>query len=101
MRGWVVVYQLPTGMTNSQRVTFHYKFYGATTTSHAGKYRSHRRGLLEAIPHRRLASSVILATKVDGPTIERFLRDSGATVWSREVILADDDLAFLRRPGAG
>lgn len=101
MRGWIVVYQLPPGVTQAKRVGFRQRFIGAVTTSHGGRYQSHRHGLLEQIPHRRLIPGVLLLEDAGRAEVEEFLRREGATYWVREIILTEEDRRFVQRPAAG
>lgn len=98
MLGWMIVYRLPKGVDDATRVEFRQRFLGATTTSHGGKYKSHRHGLLERLPHRRIIPGVVVVGRNDHAEVEKFLREQGAEVWAREVVLHQDDLPYLSAP---
>lgn len=98
MRVWLVVYQLKRGLSDSERVMFRQRFLGATTTSHEGRYASHRQGFLESFPHRRLIPGVLIVTADAKDAVVAFLRKERAEVWAREVVTVDEDETYLH-PG--
>jgi len=59
--------------------------------------RHHRRGLLEDVPHVKLARSVIIVREVDLEKVENFLAEYGAEVCVREVVLTFDDERILNK----
>ncbi|MCL2135715.1 MAG: hypothetical protein FWH37_09280 [Candidatus Bathyarchaeota archaeon] len=103
MKGKLIVFRVyknaEKGTTNSLTVVnrFVQKFYGQDTTNHNGKYRHHRRGLLEDVPHVKLARSVIIVREVDLERVENFLAEYGAEVCVREVVLTFDDERILNK----
>lgn len=101
MRGWIIVHRLPRGASDAERVAFRQRFLGATTTSHGGKYKSHREGLLERIPHRRIMPGVVLVGREAREEVEGFLREQGVDHWTWEVVLREDDLRYLTSPPHG
>ena len=52
------------------------KFYGQAVTSHGGKYRSHKHGLLEDILHIKLQRGVIILLEKDLEAVLAFLNES-------------------------
>lgn len=97
MRGLIVVYRLPPGSSESDRVTFRHRLIGATTTSWGGKYRHHREGLLEEVPHRAVMPGVILIGPDDRAKVESFLKEWKAALLVREVVLENQDLSHFGR----
>ena len=97
LRGWIVVYRLPPGSTQIDRVTFRQRLLGATTTSWEGRYRYHRGGLLEEVPHRAVMPGVILIGPDDRAKVEAFLKEWKAGLLFREVVLDTRDLSQFRR----
>lgn len=95
MKGWIIVFRLPTGTAQNVRVRFGQRFWGQTTTSHGGRYRFHRSGLMEEVPHRKLARGVILVRSDGLGRVRSFLADHGAETHIREVTLEDEDLDHL------
>lgn len=98
MHGWIVVYRLPLGASDVERVKFRQRLIGATTTSWGGKYKHHRVGLLEGLPHRLVMPGVVLVRESDRQEVERFLEEWRAGLMLREVKLVEEDLSYLR-PG--
>ena len=84
---------------NDQRTTnrFCQRFYGQDATSHGGRYRSHKRGLLEDIPHVKLIRSVIIVAEEDAEKVIDFLKEYNAEIHVREVVLTPRDEQALRK----
>jgi len=84
---------------NSQAVMnrFVQKFYGQDTSSHKGKYRHHKRGLLEGIAHIRLVRGVIILKEVDLEKVLSFLNEYDAEVYTRDIILTLEDEKILNK----
>jgi len=75
------------------------KFYGQDTTTHEGKYKYHRRGLLESIPHIRLIRGVIVVRGVDLGVVVDFLNRYNAELWVWDVTLSlEDEKTLTREP---
>src|SRR3990172_8757288 len=72
------------------------RLYGQPTSSHGGRYRYRRRGLLDDIPHRRLIRGVLILRAEDADRVTGWLRERGAEVHMRRVELTEEDeRAFL------
>lgn len=97
MRGWIVVYALPSGATASERVTFRNRLFGATTSSWEGRYRYHRQGLLEDVAHRLIIPGVLLIGPDDRAKVEAFLKEWKAALLVKEVVLDTRDLTHFKR----
>lgn len=65
------------------------KSYGQDliTISHDGKYRHHKHGLMEDIPHVRLIRGVIIVAGKDAGKAVVFLKKFNAEIHARRVIL--------------
>jgi hypothetical protein len=71
------------------------KFYGQETTSHKGKYRYRRMGLLDQIPHRKLIRGVIIIPLEYEKEVVDFLGNFNAECWVRKVELTSEDVEAL------
>ena len=91
MDGYVIIFTLPPKKKNVEISKFCQKFYGQDTSSWGGKYRYHRHGLLDDIPHRKLSRGVILIYEDDLKTVLGFLEKYNAHVHARHVTLTDED----------
>ncbi|MCA1820002.1 MAG: hypothetical protein LC620_08160 [Halobacteriales archaeon] len=100
MRGWILVYRLPEGASQTDRVKFRQRLLGATTTSWEGRYSYHREGLLERIPHRFVMPGVVLVGPDHRAAVQAFLKKWKAALLIREVALEPEDLRHFgrRRP---
>jgi hypothetical protein len=95
MRGKIVAFRVYKNTDAATTNRFCQKFYGQDTTSHGGKYRSHKHGLLEDIPHVKLIRGVIILPEKDLETVLKFLNEFNAEVYVREVVLTPDDERIL------
>ena len=75
--------------------TFCKEFYGQDTSSHRGKYRYHRHGLLDDVPHHRIIRQVVIVRTEDANKVVEFLESYGATIHMRVVELTSEDIAML------
>ena len=91
MNGYLIVFKLPPKKKNVEVSKFCQKFYGQDSSSWGGKYRYHRPGLLNNIPHRKLLRGVIVINKKDLETVLEFLKGYDAQVHVREVKLTEKD----------
>lgn len=82
-------------MDNTKLSKFCKRFYGQDSSSHKGKYRHHRHGLLDDIPYRKLIRGVIILRSKDLKTVEEFLGQYSAETHIRTIILADEDCKIL------
>ena len=73
------------------------KFYGQDTSSHGGKYRYRRHGLLDDIPHIKLMGGVIIVKKDSTKKLIDFLRGYEAEFYVRDVILLHEDEIALSK----
>ncbi len=89
--GVLVVFHLPAGSTPAQHRTFRRKVYGEETSSWSGRYRYHRKGLLDEIPCVRLYWGVIIVRKKDSTHLSQVMREMGGQVEMRRVRLSPGD----------
>lgn len=95
MKGYLIVFKLPPKKKNVELSKFCQKFYGQDTSSGGGKYRYHRPGLLDDIPHRKLLRGVVVINKKDLEIVLEFLKEYDAQVHVREVKLSEKDEHIL------
>jgi len=73
------------------------KFYGQDTTNHNGKYKHHRQGLMEDIPHIKLIRGVIIVRETDLEKILNFLKEYNAEIYTRDITLTPEDKKTLTK----
>ena len=73
------------------------KFYGQDTTNHKGKYKFHRRGLMEDIAHIKLIRGVIIVMASDLEKVLNFLNEYNAEVYTRDITLIPEDEKALNK----
>jgi hypothetical protein len=95
MNGKIVIFHLPTKTYNTKLSKFCQKFYGQDTSSWGGKYRYHRHGLLDDIPHHKLLRGVIIIKNEDITRVLEFLKTYNADVHVRTVELSEEDRKLL------
>jgi len=95
MRGSIIMYRFPRKTPNKIVNQFCKKFYGQDTSSHRGKYRYHRHGLLDDLPHRRLTRQVVIVRSQDASTVIGFLEKYSLEIHVRQVELTDEDCSVL------
>jgi hypothetical protein len=95
MIGKIVIYRIYGGTNATERNLFCQHFFGQETSSHQGKYRYRRKGLLDHIPHRKLIRGVlIIPSEYSGEVVE-FLDRYNAEVYIRDVVLTSNDVQML------
>jgi hypothetical protein len=95
MRGKIVVYRVYRGTNATERNLFCQHFFGQETSSHQGKYRYRRKGLLDHIPHRKLIRGVLIIPSEYSAEVVEFLDRYNAEVYVREVVLTSEDAQML------
>lgn len=98
MSGTIVIFRLPPKTDNTIISKFCQKFYGQDTSSWGGKYKYHRHGLLENIPHRKLIRGVIFVRSQDVEKVTGFLENYSAEVHIRTIKLTEEDIELLKLP---
>jgi len=96
LTGYIVIFKLPPRKKNVELSKFCQRFYGQDTSSGKGKYRYHRHGLLDDIPHRKLLRGVIIIGPNDLEKVLDFLESYDATVHFREIKLIKEDKEDLK-----
>ena len=99
MRGKLIAFRVYKNTDAATTNRFCQKLYGQNTTSHGGRYRSHKHGLLENIPHVKLIRGVIILQEKDLKTVLKFLNQFNAEAHVRNVILTPDDAKTLAMKG--
>jgi hypothetical protein len=91
MNGIMILFQFPEKTEHGIINRFMQKFYGQDSSSWNGRYRYHRHGFMEDIPHRKLQRGVIILRKEDRERVLDFLGEYSLTLHVREVKLTPDD----------
>jgi hypothetical protein len=97
MIGNLIVFRFKEKTEQKSINQFCKKFYGQNTSSHGGKYRYRRHGLLENIPHIKLMGGVIIVKKDSTKKLIDFLRVYEAEFYVRDVILLHEDEIALSK----
>ncbi len=95
--GKILVFHFPKKTNQKSLNKFCKKFYGQNTSSHGGKYRYRRKGLLDTIPHIKLIGGVLIVSTENADKIIQFLKEYGAELFVRDVILLPEDEIILGR----
>ncbi len=95
MDGYLIAYRLPKGIPNRVYTKFQKKFFGQETSSHSGRYRYRRSGLLDDVPHRNLIRGVLVVNEKDMDHVVDFLKEYDAEVHVRIVQLTEEDIKTI------
>jgi len=95
MNGAILIFRLPPKLRNSEISKFCQKFYGQETSSHGGKYRYRRKGLLDGVPYRKLARGAVVVRREDLDMVVDFLREYTSNIHVRKIEFSSDDLEAL------
>ena len=95
MNGILIAYRLRAPHDPNVASVLVKKLYGQNTSSHSGKYRYRRKGLLDEISSSKLIRGVIIIRKKDKEKILELLDEFEAEVHVREVVLINKDLKAL------
>ena len=98
MDGILIAFSLPTGQNKTKSSAFAKSLYGQDTTSHSGKYRYRRSGLLDDIPYIKLIRGVIIVRLEDANPVSEFLERYSAHYSKRIVRLEPEDCMALGLP---
>jgi len=91
MRGILIAFTVPTGKDRTKASAFAKAFYGQETSSHHGKYRYRRHGLLDEIAYNKLIRGVIIIQMKDEKRVLKFLNEHSAKYYTRVVELKEED----------
>ena len=96
MDGSIIVFSLRKDLSSSEKTGFCQRFYGDNTTTWKGKYRYHRNGLLDGIPHRKIAKGVIIIRSSDLERVKDYVRDRVEEIHVRTIVLTEEDIRALK-----
>lgn len=85
MHAFLVVFHLPEGSPPAAHRALRRAVYGEETSSHGGRYRYRRPGLLDGVRHVRLYWGVVIIADEDWPKLRRTLAEHGAVHAKREI----------------
>ena len=91
MKGTLIAFTVPTGKDRTRASAFAKAFYGQETSSHHGKYRYRRRGLMDEISYNKLIRGVIIIRTDDVGRVTEFLEQHSAEYHVRVVELTERD----------
>ena len=91
MKGALIAFTVPTGKDRTRASAFAKSFYGQETSSHHGKYRYRRRGLMDEIPYNKLIRGAIIIRTDDVGRVTEFLEQHSAEYHVRVVELTKKD----------
>jgi len=91
MDGVLVAFSVPTGKSKTKSSAFAKAFYGQETSSHHGKYRYRRRGLLDDVPYNKLMRGVIVIQNENLARVLEFINQYSANYRIRVVELTEED----------
>ena len=95
--GTIIIYKLE-GLDQIARDNFCRELLGRTVKTHRGKYTHHVEGLLDTIPHIRVARGVIIVEKANKLNISDFFKEHGVReVFMRDLILMEEDIRRLMK----
>ncbi len=97
MEGALIAFTVPTGKDRTRASAFAKAFYGQETSSHQGKYRYRRHGLLDEISYNKLIRGVIIIRIDDVRRVTEFLEQHSAEYHVRMVELTDRDREVMER----
>ncbi len=95
MKGILIAFTLTTGKNRTKSSAFVKAFYGQETSSHHGKYKYHRNGILDEIPHNKLIRGVIIVKSEDASQVIDFLKKQSAIYYTRIIELTEEDCTAL------
>ena len=95
MNGTMILFQFPEKTDHNTVNKFMQKFYGQDSSSWNGKYKYHRHGFMEDIPHRKLLRGVVILRGEDVPEVLDFLGKYSVMLHVREIRLTPDDEKIL------
>ena len=96
MKGALIAFTVPTGKDRTRASAFAKAFYGQETSSHHGKYRYRRRGLMDEISYNKLIRGVIIIRTDDVGRVTEFLEQHSAEYHVRVVELTERDREVMK-----
>jgi len=98
MKGILIAFTVPTGKNRTKSSAFVKAFYGQETSSHQGKYKYRRNGILDDIPHNKLIRGVIIVKSKDAGIVIDFLKKESANYHIRIVEFSEEDFNVMGLP---
>lgn len=95
MMGLMIAYRLKPPHNPNTASGLVKMLYGQNTSSHKGRYKYRRKGLLDTIPSHRLIRGVIVIRKEDKNKVLSLLNKFEIDIHIREVILTPEDIKAL------
>ncbi|MCX9074473.1 MAG: hypothetical protein OIN88_07420 [Candidatus Methanoperedens sp.] len=95
MKGILIAFSVPSGKNRTKSSAFAKAFYGQETSSHHGKYKYRRTGILDEIPHNKLIRGVIIVKSEEASQVIEFLEKQSAQYHIRVVELSKEDCIVL------
>lgn len=96
MIGFLIVYRLKSPHDPTIASGLVKKLYGQETSSHKGRYRYHRKGLLDEVPYQKLIRGVLIVRMKDKNRVVELLKSFNAEVHIRHIVLTPEDIKALR-----
>jgi hypothetical protein len=91
MNAKILIFNLPPKTNNTELSKFCQRFYGQDTSSHKGKYKYRRKGLLDNIPHRKFIRGVLITYEKDMDNVVEFIERYDAKYYVRNIELTPED----------
>jgi len=95
MEALLIVFHLPASTPSNIHKRFRRKMYGENTSSWQGRYKYHRQGILDTVPHVLLYWGVIIIQESDYKEIKEILSEYSAIVEKRIVKCSIEDIIKL------
>ena len=96
-KGVIITFDISTkSIQRKDIVSLHRKLYGYIDYSQNGKYKYHRQGILDKIPHLNPTRSVIITSKNHSQKIVDLLKKCTNNIFMREIILTEKDMEIIK-----
>ena len=96
MIGILIAYRLQSPHDSTVASKLVKKLYGQETSSHKGRYRYRRKGLLDELPYLKLIRGVLIVKIEDKNRVVELLEGFNAECHTREVVLTPEDIKALK-----
>ena len=95
--GVMIAFRPPPEATPTQKTRFYRRLKGYIDFSNHGKFKYQRAGLLDKVPHINPVDSLIIIRPEDEEDVVSLLKQEGATIYARRIILEDEDMEQLSK----
>jgi len=95
--GVMIAFKPPPEAHSGQRARFYRRLTGYIDHSNHGKFKYQRAGLLDKVPYINPVDSLIIIRPEDEEDVVSLLKQEGATIYARRIILEDEDLEQLSK----